>query len=244
MPDIFTSTNDKNEPQSVAGSVFNPPPPAVAQPTASKTTTAAAADPIGSTVGIFSSFCMHPLGVKFVNQEDGEQIVLFIRRHVITNVPWILITVALLIAPLLVSLLLQLTELHLFTIPLRLFVILSIFYYLVVLSYALMHFINWFYHVGIVTPKRLLDLDIYNILNHHLAETEIADIVDVSYMQSGFFQSFFNYGNVPIQTEAIKANFEFEESPQPAVVSDIITDLRPIRSHVSRPLTKGESANA
>jgi hypothetical protein len=183
--------------------------------------------PKPSSLNLLSMFRMNPLGVKFVNQEDDEQIILFIRRHVATNVPWVLLTLLFAIMPLITMFLFRITDLHLFDLPTQLFIILLSFYYLVLLGYAFMQFIVWFYHVGIVTQKRLLDLDVYNILNHHLAETEIADIVDVSYSQRGFFQSFFNYGNVPIQTEAMKANFEFEEAPRPAVISDVITDLRP-----------------
>jgi hypothetical protein len=177
-------------------------------------------------LGLLSYFKMHPVGVKFENQEDDETIVLFLRRHFFTNVSWILLTIFFLIAPVLVVALFQITDFSLFTIPPRLLAAIILFYYLVISGYALMQFVVWFYHVGIVTQKRLLDLDVYNILNHHLAETDIDEIVDVSYMQQGFFQSFFDYGDVPIQTKAVKANFEFEEAPHPAQVSDIITDLR------------------
>lgn len=199
--------------------------------------------PAGSSVGLFSSFRMHPKGLKFVNQEDGEHIILFIRRHFIVNFPWVALTVVFSLLPVLVFALINVSGLTLFNIPPQLVVIMVIFYYLVIFNYALMNFIIWFYHVGIVTPKRLLDLDVYNILSHHLAETEIADVVDVSYAQKGFFQSFFNFGDVPIQTQAIKANFEFEASPRPAEVSDIITDLRPHRPHPPKP-GKGGGAHA
>jgi hypothetical protein len=183
--------------------------------------------PEPTTLGLFSMFRMRPRGVTFVNQEEDEEIVLFIRRHFATNFPWLFITVLFFILPLITVFFFRLTDFVLFAISPQLLSLLVIFYYLVIFTYALMQFVVWFYHVGIVTQKRILDLDVYNILSHHLAETEMADIVDVSYAQRGFFQSFFNYGDVPIQTTAIKANFEFEDSPRPAVVSDIITDLRP-----------------
>ena len=185
---------------------------------------------LGSTprrsLGLFSHYFPNPDGIRFVNQEDNERIVLFIRKHFITNVPWIFSTLLLLLLPIFIVAIFQLTNFSLFTLPSSILFVLLAFYYLIVLNLALVNFIVWFYHVGIVTQKRLLDLDVYNILNHHLAETYIAEIVDVSYSQRGFFQSFFNYGDIPIQTEAIKANFEFELAPKPAVVSDIITDLR------------------
>ncbi len=197
--------------------------------------------PEGTSLGLLSAFRMHPKGIKFVNQEKDEHIILFLRRHFIINVPWILLTILFSFLPPIVYGLIVVSNLDLFTLPPSLIFILIAFYYLIIFNYALMNFIIWFYHVGIVTPKRLLDLDVYNILSHHLAETEIADVVDVSYMQRGFFQSFFNYGDVPIQTQAIKANFEFETCPKPAEVSDIITDLRPHRPHAPKPNPGGNN---
>jgi hypothetical protein len=177
-------------------------------------------------IGLFSHYCNYPTGLHFVNQEKQESVVLFLRKHFITNVSWILTTILLLLLPIFIVAIFQVSNFSLFTLPTNFIAILILFYYALVLNYALVNFIIWFYHVGIVTQKRLLDLDVYNILSHHLAETNLVEVVDVSYAQQGFAQSFLNYGNVPIQTEAIKANFEFELAPKPAEVSDIITDLR------------------
>lgn len=256
MPDIFTSPEDKQTPPQPQAPAHHPVHQSAHQPThhtqqqqavpypdkpvpqegtEQKPAIKVEAYPEGKSIGLLSSYTKHPKGIKFVNQERDEHIILFLRRHFIVNVPWIFLTIVFSLLPLFVFFLIEVSNINLFTIPPQLVVIIMIFYYLVVFNYALMNFIIWFYHVGIVTQKRLLDLDVYNILSHHLAETEMHDIVDVSYAQKGFFQSFFNYGDVPIQTEAIKANFEFEASPHPAEVSDIITDLRPHRPHMPRP---------
>ena len=217
MPDIFTAP-DKNTKEDTAAAVVSS---VIPQRGSLRNL------PNPTTLGLLSMFRMRPKGVTFVNQEEDEEIVLFIRRHFVTNFPWIFLTALFLVLPLVTVFFFHLTDFVLFDISPMLLTFMIIFYYLVVITYALMQFIVWFYHVGIVTQKRLLDLDVYNVLNHHLAETEIADVVDVSYSQRGFFQSFFNYGDVPIQTTAIKANFEFELSPRPSTVADIITDLRP-----------------
>ncbi len=223
MPDLFTPTKTKTAPQKAPSSVRAEPKEEVKH-----TNTVKEATPHEDTpVGLFSSFCIHPKGVKFQNQEPDEHILLFIRRHFSINATWIFTTLLMLIVPIMIIPILRISEFQFAPLPLGLKIIIVIFYYLGILSYALINFIIWFYHVGIVTRKRLLDLDVYNILSHHMAETEIADIVDVSYSQKGFFQSHLNYGDVPIQTQAIKANFEFEAAPNPAKVADIITDLRP-----------------
>lgn len=180
-----------------------------------------------STPGLFSSYCLNPVGIKFINQEPGERMVIFLRRHFLTNFPWVFFTIIFSLLPPLYFLLLNVLDFRFFAIPPAMTFVLMCFYYLLIINYAFGKFIVWFYHVGIITQKRLLDLDVDNILHYHLAETEMGDIVDVSYVEKGFFQSFFNFGDVHIQTQAIKANFQFEQTPKPANVADIITDLRP-----------------
>lgn len=177
--------------------------------------------------GLFASYCPYPVGVSFANQERDEKMLLFLRRHFATNVPWIIYVFLLLIAPPLFFLLNAFIPLSFIAIPPGGITIMLATYYVFVLNYAFIKFTLWFYHIGIVTQKRLIDLDIESILSFHLAETSILDIVDVSYTQKGFFQSYFKFGDVLVQTEAIKVNFEFELTPNPSAVADIVTDLRP-----------------
>jgi hypothetical protein len=180
----------------------------------------------GNQIPFFAHYVEKPRGIKFVNQEDREEVLLFLRRHFATNIPWLVVSFLLLFLPIIVWILFSASNFTLFSIPTSIIIVLVGFYYVVVFNYALLNFITWYYDMGIVSRKRLIDLDANNILHHHWAETEIKDVVDVSVTQQGFFQSFFNYGNVHIQTEAIKANFEFVAAPKPSTASDIITDLK------------------
>lgn len=178
------------------------------------------------SVGIFSAFCIRPKGLKFVNQESDEIILLFLRRHFVTNVPWILATLLLSLIPLLFLAISLIPNFTFMAIPPNLIIVLTGFYYLIVLSYAFDKFVSWFYNIGIVTQKRIIDIDSTNILSHNTAAANFNEIVDVKFTQRGFLQSFFNYGDIHLQTEAIHANFEFDAAPQPTKVSDIISDLR------------------
>lgn len=175
-------------------------------------------------MSLFATYAKHPKGITFANQEPDEVILLFLRRHFITNVPW-LITVFLLflIPPLL---LFFLSFLNSFTFPGTLVTVLISFYYLIIIGYAFSKFISWFYNIGVVTQKRIIDLDSANILAHNTATANFNEIVDVKFTQRGFFQSSFDYGDIHIQTEAIHANFEFDACPKPTEVTDVISDLR------------------
>jgi hypothetical protein len=49
--------------------------------------------------GPLSSFNYLPERINFENKDPEERIILFLRKHPITNVPWVLITFALIILP-------------------------------------------------------------------------------------------------------------------------------------------------
>lgn len=177
-------------------------------------------------MGLFSAYCLRPKGVSFANQEPDEKILLFLRRHVITNVPWIISTLFFFTLPPLFFLTAPLANINTSIVPSGILFSITSFYYLVIVGYAFSNFVSWFYNIGIVTQKRIMDLDSTNILSHNSATANFNEIVDVKFTQRGFFQSFFNYGDLHIQTEAIHANFEFLAAPNPTEVSDIISDLR------------------
>lgn len=183
------------------------------------------------TIGVLTSYCLRPKGITFVNQESDEIIVLFLRHHFITNVPWIIATFFLFLFPVIIYSLFQITNIVILSIPPQMTFIITSFYYLVVLGYAFGKFVSWFYNIGVVTQKRIVDLDTSNILAHESASANLGEIVDVKFAQNGFFQSFFNYGDILIQTEAIHANFEFIATPYPTKVTDIISDMRVAMKH-------------
>jgi hypothetical protein len=175
-------------------------------------------------MGLFATYAKHPKGITFTNQEPDEDILLFLRRHFITNIPWVIATFFLFLLPPILLFLISLF--NGFVLPQGLTIVLTIFYYLIVISYAFSKFISWFYNIGIVTQKRIVDLDSTNILSHNTATATFNEIVDVKFTQRGFFQSTFDYGDIHIQTEALRANFEFDASPKPTEVADLISDLR------------------
>ncbi|GIW61160.1 MAG: hypothetical protein KatS3mg089_0012 [Patescibacteria group bacterium] len=175
---------------------------------------------------IFSSLIKFPKKICFENQEPNEQIHLFLRRHFITNIGWILPTIFFSLLPFVIWVFLSLSGISTTDVPLSYLLILTIFYYLIVFGYAFLNFIIWFYNVGIVTQLRVIDIDVHNITSKNVASTNISDIVDVEYSQQGLLASTINYGDVNLQTEGLKPNFEFHRIPQPALVADIINDLR------------------
>lgn len=174
--------------------------------------------------GLFSSMLQYPGNVNFKHQEADEEVILLIRRDFITNLPWILSFLLLSLIPPVVGF----TAPQFFpfiSISPTLLTLTVIFYYLVLLGFALLYYTIWYFNVGLVTNKRIIDLDVPNILVNETSEARLNSVADVSFSQVGTVRSFFNYGDVNIQTEALKQNIEFNKAPEPNLIRKIVGDL-------------------
>jgi hypothetical protein len=209
MPDVFVEDNSQpeNQPQST------PPQPAI-PPVSQK------------SMPFFAAYCQHPKGITFDNQEADEHVILFLRRHPITNLSWIIMGTFLLALPIAVLSIADMFTDLLFLVPLPYMLVIVGFYYLIVLGYLLLSFVSWFYNLGIITTKQIFDLDFHDIMYRNIAKSLIEDVIDVEFTQGGFLRSILNIGNVFIQTESLKPNFEFQSIPKPDKVTDIIINLK------------------
>lgn len=176
-----------------------------------------------SSLHFYSSFCQYPPGLTFSEQEANEKILLLLRRHFITNFPWILASIILLFLPLFFPLLFNFSPIML---PSTKVVYLYIAtYYLLIFGFVLLNFTLWYFQAGLVTQNRILDVNLSGILYRQISEAKTERIEDVTYSQAGFIRSLFNYGNVLVQTAGSEDNIEYDKVPKPAKVGDIIGDL-------------------
>lgn len=177
-------------------------------------------------VRMLSSFCENPLGIVFAQQESDEKILLFLRRHFVTNLLWILIASLLLLAPILLFIFRsELQFIGTINLPGQFILVFILFYYLAVFAYAFINFLSWFYNVFIVTQKRIVDIDYSNIVMHNVAFTKLSHVQDVNYTQTGFIRALFNYGDIFVQTAGNEVNFEALSVPQPRRAAHIIANL-------------------
>lgn len=177
-----------------------------------------------SSPHFYSSFCRYPKGITFAEREEGEEILLLLRRHFVTNIPWLLTTFLLLLLPFLSPFILANFP---FPLPQNSTIMLVwAFYYLVLFGFVIVKFTLWYFHAGLVTTQRLVDIDLHGILYRQISEAKNKNIEDVSYTQIGFVRSLFNYGDVFVQTAGAESNIEYDRVPKPSVVADIIGDLQ------------------
>ena len=164
--------------------------------------------------------------VSFKDQEDGEVALLLLRKHFVTNVPWLAALALLLLTPV-AFLLSPYREIFPFLpiLPVRFLFFIGAGWYLASTIFFLISFSGWFFNINLVTNKRILDVDYWGFLYFNVAETPLTNIQDITYSISGLSQTFFNYGTVQIQTAGTAANFEFALIPNPAAAHDLITDV-------------------
>jgi len=176
-------------------------------------------------VHLFSAFRKNPDGITFRDQEGEETILLFIRHSFITNVRWILAGIFLLILPILISLSLGFFQNPLPSLSNKYYLMIGFFYYLFVATYFYINFITWHFNIALVTDKRIIDINFSNLVYKDIAATKLNLVQDVSFAQIGAIRTFFDYGDVLVQTAGTLDNFTFESAPQPENIVHIIEDL-------------------
>jgi len=173
----------------------------------------------------FSAYHFMPEGVRFETQAVGESIILLLRKHWITNIFWVIISIILIILPVILFPAVFISGIISPIIPSSYFSLVILTWYLLAFSYILVNFLLWYFTVSIVTNERVVDIDFVNILSKKFAETRIDRIEDVTNKTRGFISAIFDYGDVIVQTAAKEAMFQFEAVPHPEKVVRIINDL-------------------
>ncbi|MCL5019822.1 MAG: hypothetical protein M1426_05090 [Patescibacteria group bacterium] len=180
--------------------------------------------PVHKKMGFLRAFAEKPHGVTFANQKAHEEVILFLRAHLITNFLWFVIFIFLLFIPLFYFIIFKNFPSPLAFIPERFAYFLVVFYYLLVFAYALFNFLNWFYNILLITNLGVIDIDYSDLLYHDVAFTNFNLVEDVNYTKTGFFRSLFNYGDIFIQTAGGRENLEGLGVPNPARAAHIISD--------------------
>lgn len=174
----------------------------------------------------FSAFQCKPTGVSFMGKSHDEEVILLMRRHVVTNIPWIFLSFVMLFLPNILYILELVGGTHLITaLPFVYRAALLIFWYLIVFNFFFGNYLIWFFNVYLVTDKRIVDVDYARVFDVRVSDAPLFQIQDVTYDIGGVLQTMFNYGDVFIQTAAEIKEIEFERVPNPSVIQRKVSDL-------------------
>jgi membrane protein YdbS with pleckstrin-like domain len=172
----------------------------------------------GQNHKLFHSFCLYP-EVRFETQENKEDVILVLRAHPVTQIYWFLNGLFFILILILLNYFISS-----FLNPSQTF-FLNIFGIIFIFSYFWLNFLNWFFNVGVITSKRIIDIDFHGVIYKEVTEARLNRVEDITSKSGGYFQSFFDYGNVFIQTAGNEANIEFLNIPYPSQVVTKINEL-------------------
>lgn len=171
--------------------------------------------------GPLASFCYYPKNVSFIGTDSQEKIILILRRHPITNLPWMFTAFGMLLAPFIVSFIPQVQSA-----PFGYQVVGMMTWYLITLAFIIEQFLSWFFNVHIITDERVFDVDFVHLVHREITDANIDQIQDVTARMGGVIRTMFNYGDVLIQTAAETPMIEYLGIPRPDKVTRILRELR------------------
>lgn len=155
-----------------------------------------------------NSFCLLP-NSKYGGAEADEHTILLLRAHPFTQVSWVFNAVAVII-------LVFLTDVFMGqAFGIRTYFWLNTLAVVGVATYVWYNFLLWYYTVGFVTNKRIIDINYYGVVKRQVIQAPIAKVADVTSKSSGYFRQVFNYGDVNVQTEGFIQNIIFDNVPNP-----------------------------
>jgi membrane protein YdbS with pleckstrin-like domain len=174
----------------------------------------------------FAALVENPCNVSFETQTEDEKTLLLLRRHFVTNIPWIAFSLLMFFVPFLVAYLPQLGELPLYTaVPANIRALAVLVWYLLAIGFAFEGFLLWYFNVFIVTDKRIVDVDFWGLLHKSVSETPLLNIQDITHEVGGFWPVIFNYGQIFVQTAGEIPRLEMTAVPHPDRVHKKIAQL-------------------
>jgi hypothetical protein len=184
-------------------------------------------------VNSLTSLASFPENITVYGQNEGEHILLFVRKHKIVLLFNILIQTFVLLSPFLVQYALYFLNYWVLN---NSFDISGWFnsnfwliFWLIWLSYVLKGYFNiffqWYYDLNIMTTNRFVDVDLIGIFKNQIEETSLLNIEDVKDHQKGIIQSLFHMGYLEIFTASGQTIFNLKYVPHSTKIRDFIMDV-------------------
>lgn len=167
-------------------------------------------------------FLAFPQKVSFYGKDSGEDIVLIVRRHWIAYIPDIFIILLVLLVPLI--LLILSTKLVFLGSPV-LYIGMFVLSIGLGSTLALSTILKWYYTIHIVTDQRIVVVKMNNAFYHSYSEAQLEKIEDINHKHVGFLGTFFDVGNLDIDTAGHGVDFTLSMLPRPREMQDILNDL-------------------
>jgi hypothetical protein len=85
---------------------------------------------------------------------------------------------------------------------------------------------NYYLDVLLITNRRVIDVEQLGLFSRDVAELHLENIVDLHVEVKGFIASFFNYGNLYLQTSSERPQFSMNNVYDPHRIQEMISKAR------------------
>lgn len=177
---------------------------------------------------MFNAYVENPEDCFFEGQDPNEKILLLLRAHPITNIPWIVLSIIIFIIPFFAQRISLFFGFDLNVFPQTYLLIFLIINYLLTLLIAYEGFLHWYFNVALVTNEKIMDISFESLLYKGVDLAPLSKIEEADSVTAGIFGTFFNFGNVLVQTAGAQVAITMKNVPQSAKVADLILDLAKI----------------
>lgn len=158
--------------------------------------------------------------VRVPGLDPGEKVVLVVRSHPVTQVVWILNTLFL------VGIIVLAERLLLVFLGITTPFLVNLLLFALVLYYTYFNILSWIFNVGVVTTRRVIDLDVQGLINTVSTSTRLEEVQEINIKSGGVLAGLFHYGSLFILTASVEKNIEFTSVPLPHDVADIIDECK------------------
>jgi len=164
--------------------------------------------------------------MHFPDQRHNEEILLVIRKHPIVYARLIFIYTVMLVLPVVLFLWGLFTVYNLSESTKSIILIFASEYFLFVLAFTLITWLNEEFDMFIITNERLIDITQISFLQRTVASTPLVHIQDATSDVNGFIATLLNYGTVRVETAgASEYTFSMEKAPNPSAIARKILDI-------------------
>ena len=166
----------------------------------------------------------------FPNQRDDEKVFVIVKKHFVGYIPTIglIFFIAILFA-LIIRVIFSAAGgslglggvsamPYLITVAVAFFLVIALF----VISTWIVHYYNFF----IVTDRRLVEIIQKGLFNREINELTFDQVQDVGFKVCGVLNTFFDAGDIEIQTAGSSRNFLIKTIPRPNISAEILLNLR------------------
>jgi hypothetical protein len=168
---------------------------------------------------------IEPNHISFLFQNQEEKIFLYMRRHFIENMGWILRNIFYATIPILAYLLLNFARFDVNQIPPKILLASLLLYYAIILTNVIRDFFDWYFDAYIVTNERVINFEFNPIRSYKVKEVMLQNIETVVERSAGIFANIFDYGTLFLSIEGPQEEFVFERISSPSKIRDVLTDL-------------------